>query len=74
MAGAESTRRSLAGVVLSASRERRRLACHECLLGDMTAAMARLRRARKLGGKQLKAFAMDDADFTAMRDGIAAMA
>jgi Flp pilus assembly protein TadD len=49
------------------------LACYECLLGDLTAAMGRLRRARKLGGKQFKAMALDDDDLRAMRDEIAAM-
>jgi hypothetical protein len=49
------------------------LACYECLLGDTKAAMVRLRRARKLGGKQFKAMALDDEDLKAMRVEIAAM-
>jgi len=49
------------------------LACYECLLGDLTAARTRLRRACQLGGKQFNALALDDTDLQAMWDEIAAM-
>ncbi len=49
------------------------LACYECLLGDLAAAKARLRRACRLGGKQFKAMALEDEDLKPMREEIAAM-
>jgi hypothetical protein len=49
------------------------LACYECLLGNLTAARVRLRRARKLGGKHFQEMALEDTDLQTMWDEIAAM-
>ena len=49
------------------------LACYECQLGENAAAIVRLLRACSLGGKQLKAMALDDEDLKTMWAEIAAM-
>jgi hypothetical protein len=49
------------------------LACYECQLGDIEAAKVRLRRACKLGGKEIQALALDEEDLKPMWDQIAAM-
>jgi lipopolysaccharide biosynthesis regulator YciM len=49
------------------------LACYECQLGDIEAAKVRLRRARKIGGNEFRALALDDEDLKPMWAQIAAM-
>ncbi len=49
------------------------LGCYECQLGNMAMAKVRLRRAFKLGGRSMRALALNDSDLAPMRSEIEAM-